>query len=128
VRDAPRPDIDAPTVGQLEDVAKPSNGHSRLTSAGLLKAIAHSPSGLADLLPTFRAAVYVELSVRSLVMAPSLGEDFVLLEATPGRRRTLGLVDVSIFPHLDHGAPADNSMADGSVEVVAEGHWKLFTA
>ena len=64
----------------------------------------------------------------------------------------LGLVDFSMFPHLDHEILPENSMAnaerwaaeipvpayaiddqtaikviDGAVEVVSEGHWKLFT-
>src|ERR1700738_1639409 len=34
-------------------------------------------SGLADLLPSLRETVYVALSAGSLVMAPSIGQDFV---------------------------------------------------
>jgi dipeptidase E len=34
-------------------------------------------SGLADLLPSLREAVYVGLSAGSMVMAPNIGEDFV---------------------------------------------------
>lgn len=34
-------------------------------------------SGLADLLPSLREAVYVGLSAGSIVMAPNIGEDFV---------------------------------------------------
>ena len=66
--------------------------------------------------------------------------------------RALGIVDFSIFPHLDHEALPENTMADAErwaaeiagpayaiddetaikvvddiVEVVSEGHWKLFT-
>ncbi len=62
------------------------------------------------------------------------------------------MVDFSLFPHLDHEMLPDNSMAhaekwaagmpvrgyaiddetaikvtDGAVEVISEGHWKLFT-
>lgn len=65
--------------------------------------------------------------------------------------RTLGIVDFSIFPHLDHEDMPGNSMAnaerwtaeiaapayaideetaikvvDGAVEVISEGHWKRF--
>jgi dipeptidase E len=65
---------------------------------------------------------------------------------------TLGMVDFAIFPHLDHEMLPYNTMAhaerwaatmqvpgyaiddqtafkviDGTVEVVSEGHWKLFT-
>src|SRR5512133_2729783 len=108
-------------------------------------------SGLADLLPSLRA-VWVGLSAGSMVMTPSIGEDFVRWKPPTGGDRALGLVDFSMFPHLDHEAMPDNSMAnaekwaagmpqptyliddqtaikvtDGAVEVVSEGHWKLFT-
>ena len=107
-------------------------------------------SGLADLLPSLRA-VYVGLSAGSMVMAPNIGQDFVRWTPPTGGDRTLGLVPFSIFPHLDHEALPDNSMADaerwaagksapayaiddetalkvidGTVEVVSEGHWRLF--
>ena len=109
-------------------------------------------SGLADLLPSLGETVYVGLSAGSMVMAPSIGEDFVGWIPPAGGDETLGLVDFAIFPHLDHEALPDNSMAgaekwaarmpvpgyaiddetaikvvDGKVEVVSEGHWKLFT-
>ena len=108
-------------------------------------------SGLADLLPSLRATVYVGLSAGSMVMTPSIGEDFVRWRPPTGGDDTLGLVDFSIFPHLDHEAMPDNSMADaerwaagmpqpsyaiddetairvndGSVDVVSEGHWRHF--
>ena len=85
-------------------------------------------------------------------MTPSIGEDFVRWKPPTGGDGTLGIVDFSIFPHLDHEDLPDNSMAnaerwaagipepayaiddqtaikvtDGAVEVVSEGHWKLFT-
>jgi dipeptidase E len=109
-------------------------------------------SGLADLLPSLREAVYVGLSAGSMVMAPNIGEDFVRWQPPTGGDETLGLVGFSMFPHLDHEDLPDNSMADaekwvasvpvpgyaiddqtaikvtdGAVEVVSEGHWKLFT-
>jgi dipeptidase E len=109
-------------------------------------------SGLADLLPSLRETVWVGLSAGSLVMAPNIGEDFVRWKPPTGGDRTLGLVGFSMFPHLDHEEMPDNSMAhaekwaakmsvpgyaiddqtaiqvtDGTVEVVSEGHWKLFT-
>jgi dipeptidase E len=110
-------------------------------------------SGLADLLPSLRREmVYVGVSAGSMVMAPKIGEDFVRWKPPTGGDRTLGLVDFSMFPHLDHENMPDNSMADaerwaaeiqgpayaiddqsaikvsdGAVEVVSEGHWKLFT-
>jgi dipeptidase E len=110
-------------------------------------------SGLADLLPSLRPeAVYVGLSAGSMVMAPSIGEDFVGWKPPTGGDSTLGLVDFALFPHLDHPSLPDNSLAnaeqwaagmpvpayliddqtaikvvDGTVEVISEGHWKLFT-
>ena len=109
-------------------------------------------SGLADLLPSLREAVYVGLSAGSMVMAPNIGEDFVGWKPPSGGDEALGLVDFAMFPHLDHEDLPDNSMAnaekwaasvpvpgyaiddqtaikvtDGAVEVVSEGHWKLFT-
>jgi dipeptidase E len=109
-------------------------------------------SGLADLLPSLHETVYVGLSAGSMVMAPSIGEDFVGWKPPTGGDSTLGLVEFAMFPHLDHENMPDNSMAgaekwaagmpvpgyaiddqtaikvtDGAVEVVSEGHWKLFT-
>ena len=109
-------------------------------------------SGLADLLPSLRETVWVGLSAGSLVMTPRIGEDFVHWTPPTGGDETLGVVDFSIFPHLDHPALPENTMADaerwaagmpvpcyaiddetaikvvdGAVEVVSEGHWKLFT-
>jgi dipeptidase E len=109
-------------------------------------------SGLADLLPSLREAVYVGVSAGSMVMAPNVGEDFVRWKPPIGSDRALGLVDFSLFPHLDHPSMPDNSLAnaerwaagipvpayaiddqtaikviDGTVEVVSEGHWKRFT-
>ena len=109
-------------------------------------------SGLADLLPSLRDTVYVGLSAGSLVMTPNIGEDFVRWTPPTGGDETLGMVGFSIFPHLDHPDMPGNSMADaerwaagmpvpayaiddqtairvtdGTVEVVSEGHWKLFT-
>jgi dipeptidase E len=109
-------------------------------------------SGLAELLPSLHETVYVGLSAGSMVMAPNIGEDFVRWKPPTGGDRGLGMVDFAIFPHLDHEMLPDNSMADakkwaagmrvqgyaiddqtalkvidGAVEVVSEGHWKLFT-
>ena len=109
-------------------------------------------SGLAELLPSLRETVYVGLSAGSMVMAPSIGEDFVGWRPSTGGDETLGLVDFAIFPHLDHEALPENTMADaerwaagmpvpayaiddetaikvvdGTVEVVSEGDWRLFT-
>jgi dipeptidase E len=105
-------------------------------------------SGLADLLPSLRPeAVYVGLSAGSMVLAPTIGTDFVGWKPPTGDDRTLGMVDFAMFPHLDYPAMLDNTMAnaekwaagmpvpayaiddqtaikvvDGTVEVVSEGH------
>lgn len=107
-------------------------------------------SGLADLLPTLDDTVWVGVSAGSMVMTPRIGDDFVGWPSAPDDR-TLGVVDFSIFPHLDVfpentlsdaerwsagiGGPAyaiDDQTAikvdSGGVEVVSEGHWKLLSA
>ena len=109
-------------------------------------------SGLADLVPSLREAVYVGLSAGSMVMAPNIGKDFVGWKPPTGGDSTLGLVEFAMFPHLDHEDLPENTMADaerwaadilvpayaiddetaikvvdGTVEVVSEGHWKQFT-
>ena len=108
-------------------------------------------SGLADLLPSLRATVYVGLSAGSIVMAPNIGEEFVNWRPPTGGDETLGLVNFAMFPHLDNEALPDNTLAkaekwaagmpvpgyaiddetaikvtDGAVKVVSEGYWKLF--
>ena len=69
-------------------------------------------SGLADLLPSLRETVWVGLSAGSMVMTPRIGEDFVDWKPPTGGDETLGLVDFSIFPHLDHAVLPENTMAD----------------
>ena len=108
-------------------------------------------SGLADMLPSLSETVWVGLSAGSMVMTPRIGEDFVQWRPPAGDDSTLGIVDFSIFPHLAEEGMPGNSMAeaekwaagiagpayaiddqtaikvtDGTVEVVSEGHWKLF--
>ena len=69
-------------------------------------------SGLADLLPSLRETVWVGLSAGSMVMTPRIGEDFVGWKPPAGGDRALGIVDFSIFPHVDHEDMPDNSMAN----------------
>ena len=57
-------------------------------------------SGLADLLPSLTDTVWVGVSAGSMVMTPRIGADFVQWPSAPDDR-TLGVVDFSIFPHLD---------------------------
>jgi dipeptidase E len=109
-------------------------------------------SGLAALLPSLlRKTVYVGLSAGSMIMT-RFGTTYGghTLPAESGK--SLGLVDFALHPHLDHEWFPENSLAkleqlaatisvpsyaiddqtaikvtDGTVEVVSEGHWKLFT-
>ena len=87
-------------------------------------------SGLADLLPSL-GAVWVGLSAGSMVMTPAIGEEFVEWKPPTGGDRTLGLVDFSI-PMPGPAYAIDDQTAitvtvDGTVDVVSEGHWRLFT-
>jgi dipeptidase E len=107
-------------------------------------------SGLADLVPSLET-VWVGLSAGSMVMTPRIGEDFVTWKPPTGGDETLGVVDFSIFPHVDHPDLPENTMAaaeqwaaelgvpayaidddtaikvvDGAVDVVSEGHWRQF--
>ncbi|WP_151083973.1 Type 1 glutamine amidotransferase-like domain-containing protein [Nocardioides cynanchi] len=104
-------------------------------------------SGLVDLLPAMTDTVWVGVSAGSMVMTPRIGADFVSWPSAPDDR-TLGVVDFSIFPHLDVfpdntmdeaerwageiGVPAyvlDDQSAvvvnDDHVDVVSEGRWRL---
>jgi dipeptidase E len=108
-------------------------------------------AGLADLLPSLRG-VWAGLSAGSMVLTPRIGADFVNWPQPGGDDATLGVVGFSIFPHVDNPDLPDNSMAaaerwaaglglpayaiddetaitvvDGTVDVVSEGHWRLFT-
>jgi len=112
-------------------------------------------SGLADLLPSLRPeTVYVGTSGGAMVATPDFGgATYDDSEPLTGSDEALGLVDFSVFPHLDRedGIPAsplaeieawaaglsvpayviDDQTAikvvDGNVDVVTEGHWKLIT-
>jgi dipeptidase E len=152
------------SVGVLELTALPSISEERwvpwvreadalLVDGGDATYLCHwmRQSRLADLLPSLRDTVWVGLSAGSIVMTPRIGNYFVEWPSAPDDR-TLGVVDFSIFPHLDYPGFAGNTMAnaerwaagiqgpayaiddetaikvtDGNVEVVSKGHWKRFT-
>jgi dipeptidase E len=147
------------SLGVLELAALPSIGEERwvpwvreadvlLVDGGDATYLCHwmRQSGLADLLPSLPETVWVGVSAGSMVMTPRIGADFVEWPSAPDDR-TLGVVDFSIFPHLDVfpgntmaeaepwaaeiAGPAyaiDDQTAikvtDGTVEVVSEGQWK----
>jgi len=153
------------SLGVLELTALPTIGAERwvpwvrdadvlLVDGGDATYLAHWmwESGLADLLPSLPETVWVGVSAGSMVMTPRIGEYFVEWPAAPDDR-ALGVVDFSIFPHLDYPGFAENTMAnaerwaariggpayaiddqtaikvvDGEVEVVSEGNWKYFGA
>ncbi|MFF9565206.1 Type 1 glutamine amidotransferase-like domain-containing protein [Leifsonia sp. NPDC014704] len=107
-------------------------------------------SGLTALLPELADTVWVGVSAGSMVMTPRVGREF--LDWQPdGADDTLGVVDFSIFPHLDYPGWTENtreaarrwaenipgrsyaiddqtaiSVVDGNVEVISEGHWERF--
>ena len=110
-------------------------------------------SGLADLLPSLREKVYVGISAGSMVTAPIFGETYDDLNKPFVIDKGLGLVDFALLPHVDHKDHPESSMAnvermagevpvptyaiddqtaikvtDGAVEIVSEGHWKLFSS
>jgi len=122
----PMCDLGWKSLGVLELTALSSIGEERwvpwvrdadalLVNGGDAPYLCHwmRQSGLADLLPTLRNTLWVGLSAGSMVMTPRVGEEFV--EAKPsitGDDITLGFVDFSIFPHLDHPDLPENTMAD----------------
>ena len=154
------------SMGVLELTALPSIDHERwvqwvreadvlLVNGGDALYLAHwmRQSGLAALLPSLTETVWAGLSGGSMVMTPRIGEDFVGWKPPTGGDEALGVVDFSIFPHLDHELLPENTMADaerwaagipnpayaiddetaikvtnGTVEVISEGHWKLFNS
>ncbi|MBA3469516.1 MAG: Type 1 glutamine amidotransferase-like domain-containing protein [Herpetosiphonaceae bacterium] len=163
--DCPMCELGWKSLGVLELTALPSIDQERwvplvratdvlLVSGGDALYLYHwmGASGLADLLPSLDEMVWVGLSAGSMVMTPRIGEDFVGWTPPNGSDCTLGIVDFSIFPHLDHPDLPENTMADaerwaaslggpayaiddqtaikvttdGTVEVVSEGYWKRF--
>ncbi|HEY8239361.1 MAG TPA: Type 1 glutamine amidotransferase-like domain-containing protein [Candidatus Limnocylindrales bacterium] len=154
------------SMGVLELTALPSIDRDRwvswvreadvlLSSGGDALYLAHwmRQSGLAELMPSLPEVVWAGFSAGSMVMAPRIGSDFVGWQPPTGGDEALGVVDFSIFPHVDHPDLPENTMAaaekwaaeiggpayaiddataiqvvDGTVEIVSEGHWKLFNA
>jgi dipeptidase E len=149
------------SLGVLELTALPTIGAERwvpwvqeadvlLVDGGDATYLSHwmRESGLADLLPSLPDTVWVGVSAGSMVMTPRIGDYFVEW-AGASDDRTLGVVDFSIFPHLNlfpTNTPADAErwaadidgpayaideqtaivVVDGSVEVVSEGEWTAF--
>lgn len=68
--------------------------------------------GLAEILTSVPKLVYIGLSSGSMVVTPSIGKPFVGWKPPDGTNKTLGLVNSSIFPHLDHEALPENILAN----------------
>ena len=108
-------------------------------------------SGLAALLPSLSELVYVGMSAGSMVTAPVFGETYDDPNTPFVIDTGLGLVDFALLPHVDHEDHPESSMAkvermaaevpvplyaiddataikvvNDTIEVVSEGHWKLF--
>jgi len=163
--DCPMCELGWKSLGVLELTALPSIDEERwvplvqetdvlLASGGDALYLCHwmRQSGLVDLLPSLDETVWVGMSAGSMVMAPRIGEDFVGWKPPAGGDEALGIVDFSIFPHLESADLPWNTIAnaerwaaglsgpayaiddqtaikvaDGNVEVVSEGQWKLLT-
>lgn len=153
------------SVGVLELTALPSIGAERwqrwvraadvlLVDGGEAIYLTHwlRETGLADLLTALPNLVWVGVSASSMALTPRIGRQFTDWQPD-GSDETLGLVDFSIFPHLNYPGWSANttesahlwaatipgpayalddqsavSVIDGVVEVVSEGQWELLNA
>lgn len=154
------------SVGILELTALSSMGEERwwpavrsadvlLVNGGDALFLVHwlQESGLAARLDELDDTVWVGLSAGSMALTPRIGEDFVGWRPPTGGDAGLGLVDFSIFPHVDHPELTENTMLaaeawasdlgnaayaiddatalvveNGEVEVVSDGTWRHFPA
>jgi len=161
---SPMCDLGWKSVGLLELTALPSIDEERwvpwireadvfLVDGGDAIYLCHwmRQSGLAALLPSLPEAVWVGVSAGSMVMTPRIGKDFVNWKSPAGDDGTLGVVDFSIFPHLDNQHMPENNLSSaqrwatdignpayamddesaikvvkGVAQVVSEGKWKYF--
>jgi dipeptidase E len=115
-------------------------------------------SGLAELLPSLSDKVYVGVSAGSIAVTPhncdaEFNQQFVPDGSDMGQdaATALGLVDFTLYPHLNHPEMPDTTLANigkwasgipaptyaiddgtaikvtgGAVEVISEGTWQLF--
>lgn len=161
---SPMCDLGWKSVGLLELTALPSIDEERwvswirqadvfLVDGGDAAYLCHwmRQSGLAALLPALSEKVWVGVSAGSMVMTPRIGPDFVNWKSPTGDDSTLGIVDFSIYPHLDNeGMPENNlinaqrwaaaignpayaiddqsaiKVVEGVAQVISEGHWRFF--
>ncbi len=161
---SPMCDLGWKSLGLLELTALPSIDQGRwvswirqadvfLVDGGDAAYLCHwmRQSGFATLLPTLPDKVWVGVSAGSMVMTPRIGRDFVNWTAPAGNDSALGIVDFSIYPHLDNEGMPENNLTNaqrwaagignpayaiddqsaikvvgGAAQVVSEGHWKFF--
>ena len=143
-----------PTVGRERWVSWVTAADTLLVDGGEAIYLHHwiRESGLADLLPSLADMVWVGVSAGSMVMTPRIGRQFVEWDVD-GSDEALGMVDFSIFPHLDYPGWASNSsesarrwaeeiegpsfaiddqtaiaVRDDTVEVISEGKWLVLNA
>ena len=157
-------DLGWASVGVLELTALPSIREERwlpwvrdadvlLVDGGDATYLCHwmRESGLAQLLPSMPETVWVGVSAGSMVMTPRIGDYFVDWPFA-SNDHALGIVDFSIFPHLDYPGWAGNTLArartwageiagpayaiddqtaitvvDDRVEIISEGQWEQFS-
>lgn len=158
----PMVDLGWKSVGVLELTALPSlekdawvplveQADALLVAGGDVLYLCHwmRESGLAGMLESLSDTVWVGLSAGSMVMAPTVGADFIQWLPPSGDETTLGVVGFSICPHLAPDGEPGNSMAeaeqwaagipnpayaiddqtaivvvDGEVRIVSEGNWQ----
>jgi dipeptidase E len=148
-----------PTVREENWVPAVQEADALLVGGGDVLYLYHwmRQSGLANLLPSL-SAVYVGVSAGSIVVTShNCDAEFDLAFVPEGSDmaleadKALGMVDFTLYPHLDHPDMPDTALAnierwasgipapvyaidddtaikvvDGAVEVVSEGNWKLF--
>lgn len=152
------------SVGQLELTALPSlpaeqwipwihDADVLLFSGGDVLYLVHwiRQSGLDELLSSLEQTVWLGMSAGSMVVTPSVGDDFIQWRRGEVEDRALGLVDFAICPHLAGADTPGNTLQEAAewaqtmpcptyaiddqtairvvgeqVEVVSEGHWEHF--
>jgi dipeptidase E len=141
-----------PTMNKEQWVPVVEEADVLLANGGDACYIAHHmwASGMDELIPKLDN-VWVGLSAGSMVLTPRIGKDFMTWPPPDGSDRTLGIVDFSMFPHLDSPGLDENTMegaekwaaeignpsyaidddtairvVDGNVDIVTEGNWRRF--
>lgn len=141
-----------PSIGKERWAAWVQNADALLVDGGEAIYLAEwlRESGLAEMFPQLDNTVWVGVSAGSMALTPRIGKEFVDWQPD-GNDEALGLVDFSIFPHLDYPGWSGNTVeaaktwaktlgtaayaiddqtaiavVDDSVEVISEGQWQLF--